>query len=207
MCAQDVLGPLRAALLAVLLSLTTVPARAQESTWAVGVAGGGTDGLIAATTHYDGHDFARRTDGTLFTAIHVLHDLGGHFSITGQANYLSFGDHAGAQYLPVGLGARYKFTTDASHKGSLYVELSPAIAWSRWRAAFFNDWEESHFRPALIAGLGVHGRLGGRIELDFGLRYFFTADGAERHYPGTTTSQTLEGVNQVGALVGLYYAL
>lgn len=210
------LGPLYTALLVAILSLTIVPGPAvalppdTRSTWAVGIAGGGTNSITIARSYSPGIRYPLRADGTLFTAIHLLHDIGGHFSILGQANYLSFGpgyESYRVQHLPIGVGARYRFVTGPSYRGSPYIDISPAIAWSRWQAPFNREAEVSFFRPALIAGLGAHGSLGGRVEMEIGLRYFLTTDGGERRSQVGPASHALEGLSEVGALVGLYYSL
>lgn len=210
-------SPLRATLIAAVLGAATIPMSAtalpsdyRASTWAVGVAGGGTNGITIARDYSYGRVYPHRAEGTVFAAVHLLHDLGGHFSAIGQATYLSFGPGSGSyrvQHVPVGIGVRYRFVTGSSHRGSPYIDVSPAIAWSRWREPF-DRVEVSSFHPAMVAGLGAHGKLGERMELEIGLRYFLTSDGGtESRSPDGTRHRTLEGLNEAGVLVGLYYAL
>jgi opacity protein-like surface antigen len=122
--------------------------------------------------------------------------------------YLSFGEasYGQARFVPFAIGARYSPAAGDGRRGGPYVELSPALVWSRWKVHFYDVDQETAIRFGLIAGLGVHGKVANGVGIDIGLRYFLSGNG-ETRYAGPSDSQSLDGLDHAGLHFGLSYSL
>jgi len=186
------------------------PRHSPAETWSLGIAGGYAGRFDATSTTYSWNSRPGTSiaPGTTIWSMQLLRDLDQHVGLTGHATYLPYGDAIRsnrAEHVAVAIGARYYPVAEGEQRGRLYLELSPALVWSRWRVRNGTD-AESFARPGLVAGVGVHGALIRRLGVDAGLRYFVST-GPETRPVGTTDVQTLKGLRQLGLLVGLYYAL
>jgi hypothetical protein len=188
-------------------TLTLLPLNAHGSQWAVGVAGGYANEYHNRTFTYDGDPYKEGVDGTGLVSLRILRDVGSHFSITSQASWLPFGNKfTRTDQVPIGVGIRYRVATPPKYDASPYIELSPSLVWSNWRGTDYLEVRGSFVQPGLIVGVGVQGKVVGRIGLDGGVRYFWSAD-AKKIPRGPTMSETLEGLGQTAISLGFYYSL
>lgn len=127
--------------------------------------------------------------------------------MTAQAAFLPYGDRfTRTDQVPVSVGVRYRVTPEPRYDASPYIEVSPALVWSNWRGSDYYEGGGESVRPGLVAGLGVQGKAIGRIGVDFGARYFLSADAKVITRTGSPRpTQTLEGLKQLGFIFGVYY--
>jgi hypothetical protein len=191
------------------------PGVSRADTWSLGVAGGYAGGLKVTTTRpypsgpYTFESSSISAPGTAIAAVQLLRALNQHFSFAGQVAYLPYGhefNYDYAHHVPIAFGIRYTPVSDPDRRGIPYVELNPALVWTRWRTFDYGDARRTSLRPGLIAGLGLHGKLGDRVAIDLGLRYFLSSsDKGQDRAP--IAEETLEGMRQGAILFGLYYTL
>ena len=185
-----------------------LPVKAHATGWAVGTAGGYAEKFRSRTFRFFERASEDHLDGTGFPLVSILSNPNGRIGMTAQIAFLPYGNkYSRTDQVPVGVGARYRFTPGPQYEASPYVELSPALVWSNWRGGDYFEGGGSSVRPGLIAGLGVQGKVMGRIGLDFGARYFLSADAKTIERGTPEVSQTLKGLRQTGIVFGLNYRL
>jgi hypothetical protein len=185
-----------------------LPGDARGGLWSLGVAGDWVEDGRVATRTFASRSHAIGTSGTTGISVNVTRDLNRHVSMSGTLMYLSFGEapFSQARFVPLAIGARYSPTAGEKRLGGPYVELSPALVWSRWNVHFYDVDQETSIRLGLIAGLGVHGKVANAVGIDVGLRYFVSG-GGETQYAGPWDSQSLDGLDHAGLHFGLSYSL
>jgi hypothetical protein len=186
----------------------TQPGFSQAGRWSVEAAGDYVESGRVATRTNESRSFGVGASGAPVYSLRLMRDLGRHVAMLGTLTYLPFGRDATsnrAQFVPVAFGVRLSPASGEGRKGGPYVELSPALVWSRWRVPYYGIDQATYLRPGLIAGLGVHGQVANGIGIDVGLRYFLSGNGGTLS-ARPSDSQSLEGLQRAGLHFGLTYA-
>lgn len=193
----------------ILLSTLLLPSgNARADGWSLGVSGGYVDDVRVSTTRTPLGSYPIGADGTAFPSIQVLRRIGHHFGLSTHATYLPYGSVASwnrSEYLPIGVGVRYVPVSMTEWNAWPYVEFSPGLVWSRWRVGSYGDYRGTSVQPGFTTGFGMRGKVVGKVAMEVGFRFLFSADTKRNRVPGVT--QTMEGLRQTAILAGLSYAL
>jgi len=159
-------GPSWRRLLVVILSLLTVASRsvyADSPGWSVSCGAG-----------YSPTRFGVDKDGSFFPMIHVGRETDAHWLVHifgGRVKY-DLGSSASATFVPVGLGARYNIGRDIESRPRFYAEVTPALAYSRWRDTYGNA--EAKSEPGVMESFGITVPAGSKLQVGVAIGYALT---------------------------------
>ena len=188
-----------------------VPATGALASWSVGLSGGFTDGYRYHTYFFGPASLS----GGGYPSIVASKRLGNRVSLQLESSYLSFGSsYQRARFLPVGLGIRFLPVLNPEVRGKPYLQVSPALVVAQLRTHYTTfmfgsttvDRGFTEVLPGAIAGAGIAGPIAGKLNLDLGLRYLWSAKvrDPERVISG---GGRLDGLSQVSVTTALALAL
>jgi hypothetical protein len=146
-----------------LLTVTTTSAYAESSGWSISCGAG-----------YSPTRYGVDKDGSFFPMAHVGREMDGHWLMHifgGEVKY-HLESSSSATFVPVGLGARYNIGGDIAKRPRLYADITPVLAYSRWRDAYGNA--EAKLEPGVMESLGMTFPAGPKLQVGVAIGYALT---------------------------------
>lgn len=211
------------AVVACLLAPTVAAEEAGPSKWAVRLGGGVQDQYAFWTRHYSFGSFSEYMEPGWFASASVQWAISRSIALRGEISYLRYSGRFGVLYItppaPQGVriaeipalafGVRLQSGPSSGHRGSVFLDLLPAVFVAHWTEGVKNgdEWlsreRENKVAPGIILGAGIHLPISRRSSVEFGPRYTRTGSLGWTQFSSAYTPEESEGLNDFGLAVSI----